>query len=44
VFGLPDIDDLPFSVLVEIHSGLNGKGTDFGEEVHLPANSRDMPK
>jgi hypothetical protein len=35
IFRLAYIDDLAFGVLVEIHAGLGGDGTDFLEKVHV---------
>jgi hypothetical protein len=34
VLGLADVDDFAFGVLVEIHAGRGGEGTDFLREVH----------
>ena len=34
VLRLAHVDDFAFGILVEVHAGLGGDGTDFGEEVH----------
>jgi hypothetical protein len=34
IFRLSDVDDLPFGVLVEVHAGIGGEGTNFLEEIH----------
>ena len=35
VLGLPDVDDLAFGVLVEVHAWLGGEKADFLDEIHV---------